>query len=176
MIYGQAARRLKIRQLIFILTGMDTFWLLMGGLLILGGMVGSIVPLLPGPPLAYVGLLLQQLRSDAPFTVKFLLIWAGITILVSVLDYFIPLYGTRKFGGSKYGIWGCTIGLIAGIFFPPWGIIVGPFIGAFAGEMIASNQSGQALRAALGSFIGFLFGTLLKLIACFMMGWYLIRG
>jgi len=146
----------------------------MGGLLILGGIIGSIVPFLPGPPLAYVGLLLQQLRSDPPFTVKFLLIWAGITILVSVLDYFIPLYGTKKFGGSKYGMWGCTIGLFAGIFFPPWGIIAGPFLGAFVGEMIASNQSDQALRAALGSFIGFLFGTLLKLIACFMMGWYLI--
>lgn len=155
---------------------MDTFWLLMGGLLIVGGIIGSIVPFLPGPPLAYVGLLLQQLRSDPPFTVKFLLIWAGITILVSVLDYFIPLYGTKKFGGSKYGMWGCTIGLFAGIFFPPWGIIAGPFIGAFVGEIIASNQSDQALRAALGSFIGFLFGTLMKLIACVLMGWYLVGG
>lgn len=152
---------------------MDTFWLLMGALLILGGIIGSVVPFLPGPPLAYAGLLLQQLRSDPPFTVKFLLIWAGITILVSVLDYFIPLLGAKKFGGTKYGMWGCTIGLFVGIFLPPWGIIAGPFIGAFVGEMIASNQSDQALRAALGSFIGFLFGTLLKLIACFMMGWYL---
>lgn len=155
------------------LPDMDTFWLLMGGLLIVGGIIGSVVPFLPGPPLAYAGLLLQQFRSDPPFTVKFLLIWAGITILVSVLDYFIPLFGTKKFGGSKYGMWGCTIGLVAGIFFPPWGIIAGPFLGAFIGEMIASNQSEQALRAAVGSFIGFLFGTLLKLVACFMMGWYL---
>lgn len=154
---------------------MDTFWLLMGGLLIVGGIIGSVLPFLPGPPLAYVGLLLQQLRSDPPFSVNFLLIWAGIVVLVTLLDYVIPLYGTKKFGGSKYGMWGCTIGLLAGIFFPPWGIIVGPFIGAFAGEMIASNQSDHALRAAIGSFIGFLFGTLLKLVACFMMGWYYLK-
>ncbi len=153
---------------------MDTFLIVLGGLLILGGIIGSVVPFLPGPPLAFVGLLLQQLRSDPPFTVNFLLIGAGITLVVSVLDYVIPLYSTRKFGGSKYGMWGCTIGLIVGIFIPPWGIVVGPFIGAFVGEMIASKQSGQALRAAAGSFVGFLFGTLLKLIACFLMGWYLI--
>lgn len=153
---------------------MDTFLIVLGGLLILGGIIGSVVPFLPGPPLAFVGLLLQQLRSDPPFTLNFLLIWAGITVVVSVLDYVIPLYSTRKFGGSKYGMWGCTIGLIVGIFVPPWGIVLGPFIGAFLGETIASKQSGQALRAAAGSFVGFLFGTLLKLIACFMMGWYLV--
>jgi uncharacterized protein YqgC (DUF456 family) len=154
---------------------MDTFLQVMGVLLILGGIVGSVVPFLPGPPLAYVALLLQQLRSDPPYTIKFLLIWAGVTVIISVLDYVVPIYGTQKFGGSKYGIWGCTIGLFAGLLFPPWGIIAGPFIGAFVGEMIASKQSDLALRAAIGSFIGFLFGTLLKLVACFLMGWYLIK-
>lgn len=154
---------------------MDTFLQVMGVLLIGGGIVGSVVPFLPGPPLAYVGLLLQQLRSEPPYTVKFLLIWAGIIIVVSVLDYIIPLYGTRRFGGTKYGMWGCAVGLLAGIFFPPWGIIAGPFVGAFVGEMIANKQSDRALQAAIGSFIGFLFGTLLKLITCFVMGWYLIK-
>lgn len=154
---------------------MDTFWFILGMLLVLGGIIGSILPMLPGPPLGYIGLLVQQLKSDAPFTVKFLLIWAGITLIVTVLDYVIPLYGTKKFGGSKYGIWGCTIGLLVGLFFGPWGIIGGPFIGAFVGELLAKNNSDKALKAALGSFIGFLFGTLLKLIACFMMGWYLIK-
>jgi uncharacterized protein len=154
---------------------MDTFWLFMGALFILAGIIGSIVPFLPGPPLSYLGLLIQQFRSDAPFTVKFLILWACIAGLVSVLDYVIPLYGAKKFGGTKYGLWGSTIGLFAGIFFPPWGLIAGPIVGAFIGEMIANNESGQAFRAAIGSFIGFLFGTLIKLTVCVLMGWYLLK-
>jgi uncharacterized protein YqgC (DUF456 family) len=155
---------------------MDIFWTVLGALLILGGIAGSVAPLLPGPPLSYVGFLIIQLRSDSPFTTKFLLIWAGIVIAISVLEYLIPIYGTKKFGGSNYGLWGCTIGLFAGIWFGPWGIFLGPFIGAFIGEMIASNQSDQAFRAALGSFIGFLFSTLLKLIVCIVMAWYFVAA
>lgn len=153
---------------------MDIFWTILGIVLILGGIVGSVAPLLPGPPLSYAGFLIVQLRSDPPFSLKFLLIWAGIVVVVSVLEYVIPVYGTKKFGGSKYGLWGCSIGLIAGLFFGPWGIFLGPFIGAFVGELIASNQSDQAFKAALGSFIGFLFSTLLKLVVCVVMAWYFV--
>jgi hypothetical protein len=154
---------------------MDTFWLVLGLVLMAVGILGCLLPLLPGPPLAFAALLIQQLRTDAPFTSKFLWIWAGITIVVTALDYIIPVYGTRKYGGSKYGIWGCAIGLIAGIWMGPLGIIIGPFVGAFIGEMIAKNDSENALKAAWGSFVGFLFGTLLKLIACLVMAWYLIK-
>ena len=153
---------------------MDTLWLIVGIILMLVGVLGCILPLLPGPPLCYAALLLQQLRSDAPFTPKFLWIWAGITVVVTALDYVIPLLGTRKYGGSKYGVWGSTIGLIAGFWMGPLGIIIGPFIGAFVGEMIASSNTEHAMRAAWGSFVGFLFGTLIKLIACLIMAWYLI--
>lgn len=139
------------------------------------GILGCILPLLPGPPLCYIALLIQQLRSDPPFTSKFLWIWAGITVVVTVLDYVIPLYGTKRFGGSKYGIWGCTIGLIAGFWLGPLGIIIGPFVGAFIGEIIANNNSNQALKAAWGSFAGFLLGTLLKLVVCVIMAWYLLK-
>lgn len=138
------------------------------------GILGCFLPLLPGPPLCYIALLIQQLRSDPPFTSKFLWIWAGITVVVTVLDYVIPLYGTKRFGGSKYGIWGCTIGLVAGFWLGPLGIIIGPFVGAFIGEIIANNNSNQALKAAWGSFAGFLFGTLLKLVVCVIMAWYLL--
>ena len=154
---------------------MDTFWLVLGFILMAVGILGCLLPLLPGPPLAFVALLIQQLRTDPPFTAKFLLIWGIITVVVTALDYIIPVYGTRKYGGSSYGVWGCTIGLIAGIWMGPLGIIIGPFAGAFIGELLARNNSENALKAAWGSFVGFLFGTLLKLIACLVMAWYLVR-
>jgi hypothetical protein len=85
---------------------------------------------------------------------------------VYILDYIIPALGTKKFGGSKYGIIGTTVGLLIGlIFLGPFGIIIGPFIGAFTGELIHDNEnSNRALKAAFGSFIGFLFSTGLKFI------------
>ena len=155
---------------------MDIFWLVVAILLMLAGIAGSFLPVLPGPPLSYAALWVMQLRSEPPFTMKFLLIFLGITIVVTVLDYWIPIYGTRRFGGTRYGVWGCTIGLVAGLFFPPWGIILGPFVGALLGEMIGNANTDHAFRAALGSFVGFLFGTLLKLISCVVMGYYLVRA
>jgi uncharacterized protein len=155
---------------------MDILWLVVAILLMVAGLAGCLLPFLPGPPLSYIGLLVMQLRSDPPFTSKFLWIWAGIMVVVTVLDYVVPIYGTRKFGGTRYGIWGCTIGLVVGIFVPPWGLILGPFLGAFAGEMIANSNAENAWKAALGSFIGFLFGTLLKLIACLVMLYYLVAA
>lgn len=143
-------------------------WLLitLGALLIIGGLIGCIIPVLPGPPISYAGLLLLQLTDDAPFSTETLMIWLGVTIFVTVLDYIVPVWGTRKYGGTKKGVWGSIIGLIAGIFFfPPIGIIVGPFAGAIIGEMMAGKNSNDAFRAGFGSFIGLLAGTLLKLIA-----------
>lgn len=155
---------------------MDVFWIVLGSLFILAGIAGSVLPLLPGPPLCFVGLLIQQLRSEPLFSVKFLVTWGIITVIISILDYVVPMYGTKKLGGSKYGMWGCTVGLIAGLFFSPWGIIVGPFVGAFIGEVLASNKSDLAFRAAVGSFLGFLFSTLLKLVACVVMAWFFVQA
>ncbi|MBX2945834.1 MAG: DUF456 domain-containing protein [Cyclobacteriaceae bacterium] len=155
---------------------MDLLWTVVACGFMIAGIVGSVVPLLPGPPLSFVGLLILQLREQSAFTLKFLLIWLVIVIIIAILDYVVPIYGTKKFGGSKYGMWGCAIGLIAGLWFGPLGIITGPFIGAFVGEMIATEQSDKALKAAIGSFIGFVFSTLIKLIACFVMGWYFIKA
>jgi uncharacterized protein YqgC (DUF456 family) len=155
---------------------MDVFWLVLGIVLMLVGLAGCILPFLPGPPLCYAALLIQQLQSPAPYTRDFLIQWALITLAVTALDYVIPLYGTKKFGGTKYGMWGCAIGLVAGLWLGPIGIIVGPFAGAFLGEMIGNANSANALKAALGSFVGFLLGTLLKLVTCFVMGWYFIQA
>lgn len=155
---------------------MEWVWIIIGILLVLTGIAGSLLPLLPGPPVAYAGLLLQQLRTPDPFTARFLWIWAGVVVISLILDYVIPAWGTRKYGGTSYGVWGCTLGFLLAFWMGPWGVVIGPFIGAFAGEMLAGQNSQQSLRAAWGSFVGFLFGSLLKLILCFIFLYFIIRS
>ncbi len=151
---------------------MDYFLIGLGILLLLLGILGAILPVLPGPPLNYAALLLLHFTERYQFSLRFLLVWAVVTIVVSLLDYVIPVWGTKKFGGSKRGIWGSVIGLVAGIiFFPPWGILIGPIVGAVVGEFTAGKGHQAALRSGLGSFIGFVAGTLLKLIVSGMMAW-----
>lgn len=156
---------------------MDTFLIISGIILILAGIAGCIFPFLPGPPLAYGSLILLQISTYKPFTENFLVIWALVTTAVVIADYYIPIWGTKKFGGTKGGVWGATIGLIVGIFFfPPLGLIIGPFIGAFAGEIINKQDSNKAFRSAIGSFIGFVAGTLMKLGITVVMGYYFITA
>ncbi|MCU0389055.1 MAG: DUF456 domain-containing protein [Chitinophagaceae bacterium] len=155
---------------------MEWIWIIAGIILVLAGVAGSILPALPGPPVAYAGLLLQQLREPNPFSTRFLMGWLAIIIVVTILDYYIPIWGTKKFGGSKYGMWGCTLGFIAAFWMGPWGVIIGPFIGAFIGELIAKKPQQQALKAAFGAFIGFLGGSAIKILVCFVMGYYLITS
>jgi uncharacterized protein len=155
---------------------METVWIILGIVCIIGGILGSLLPLLPGTPLAFIGLLVQQLRDPAPFSSRFIWIWAGIVVLSIVLDYLIPVWGTRVFGGTRYGAWGTTLGFLAAFWLGPAGIIIGPFIGAFLGEMVAGQSSGKSLRAAWGSFLGFIAGTLLKLVLCVLMLYYIIHS
>ena len=155
---------------------MEYVWIGFGIILCIIAIAGSLLPLLPGPPVAYLGLILQQLRDPNPFSTNFLLIWAGITILTLLLDYLIPIWGTKKFGGTKYGVWGCTLGFIAAFWMGPAGVIIGPFTGAFVGEMIAGQDSKKSLKAALGSFVGFLLGSFLKLLVCFFILYYIIKS
>ena len=155
---------------------MDWLWIILGIILVIVGIAGSLLPLLPGPPIAYIGLLIQQLRPEKPFTATFLWVWAGIVIITVVLDYLIPIWGTKKFGGTKYGAWGCTLGFLAAFWMGPFGIIIGPFIGAFAGEMLAGQNSQKSFKAAVGSFVGFLLGSFLKLMVCFFMAYYIFSS
>lgn len=145
---------------------MDILLLFLGFILMILGIIGAFLPVLPGPITGWFGLLLIHLTKVVPQDWTFLGITLAIAIIIYVLDYIIPAMGTKKYGGSKYGMYGTTIGLILGlIFFPPFGIIIGPFVGALLGElMYDSNDSKRALRAAKGSFIGFLFSTGLKFI------------
>lgn len=155
---------------------MDWLWITLGIIMVLVGIAGSLLPLLPGPPIAYAGLLIQLFREPDPFTAKFLWIWAGIVVVSLVLDYLIPIWGTKRFGGTKYGVWGCTIGFIAAFWMGPLGIIIGPFIGAFLGELYAGQNSRKSFKAAMGSLVGFLLGSFLKLVICFFMLYYIIKS
>ena len=152
---------------------MDYVIIAFGILFILSGLVGCILPVLPGPPLSYIGILLLHFTSRYQFSTHFLILWAIITVVIYGLDYVIPAWGTKKFGGSKRGVWGSVIGLVIGFFFfPPFGIIIGPFLGAVIGEITSGKDTGAALKSGFGSFVGFLTGTILKLIASGMMTWY----
>ena len=155
---------------------MEWLWIALGIILCVVAVLGSILPLLPGPPIAYAGLAIQQLRDPAPFDGKFLLIWAGIMIVTLLLDYVIPIQGTKRFGGTKYGVWGCTIGFLAAFWLGPLGVILGPFVGAFLGELLAKQETKNAFKAAMGSFVGFLLGSFLKLVVCFFMLYYVIQS
>jgi len=155
---------------------MDYFLIGCGILLSIVGILGCVLPLLPGPPMNYIALLLLHFTAKFQFNTKFLVIWAVISSLVVLADYFIPVWGTKKFGGSKQGIWGSVIGLVIGLFFfPPFGIIIGPFVGAVVGELVGGKDSGAALKSGVGSFVGFMAGTLLKLIASGIMTWYFVK-
>ncbi|MFK5878386.1 MAG: DUF456 domain-containing protein [Flavobacteriaceae bacterium] len=145
---------------------MDIFLLIIGFLFVLLGIIGSFLPVLPGPITGWVGLLLLHFSDAIPMNWTFLGITLAIAIFIWAIDYVIPAWGTKKFGGSKYGVWGTIIGLIIGIIFlGPLGIIIGPFVGAFIGEIIYDRKDkSRALKAALGSFVGFMLSTGLKLI------------
>jgi uncharacterized protein len=156
---------------------MTDYLLLAGSIaLILVGIIGCLVPVLPGPPLSYAGLLLLHVSRFAEFSKNLLLILAVVAIVVTILDYIVPIWGTRRFGGSKYGVRGATVGLIIGLFLGPAGIILGPFIGAFVGELIFKDDVQYALKAGFGSLLGFLTGVGLKLAASFVITFYFIKG
>ena len=176
---------------------MDIFLIILGAICLLLGLIGCVLPVLPGVPLAYLGLLFLHWTDRVQFSWQFLVILGVITVVIQVLDYLIPAWGTKKFGGSKWGVWGSTIGLIVGMFLGPIGIVVGPFVGAVVGELLYFNRHPQAmmnnidqplnnahqtntifnlaLRAGFGSFIGLLAGTIIKCICCGMMITYFIK-
>lgn len=152
---------------------MEILWIIIGILFIIAGFVGVFIPVIPGTPLIYASLLIVQLALGSPFSWTFLIIWGLVVAVVATLDGLIPAEGARRMGGSKYGIYGCLIGALIGlVFFPPFGIIVGPVVGAFGGELIAGRKSGSAMRAAMGSFIGFFVATVLKLSVSVILAYY----
>ncbi len=147
---------------------MDTILLILGFACVTIGIFGSFLPVLPGPPISWLGILLLYLTEAVAFNYWILGIGFIIAVTTIILDYVIPAKGTKQFGGSNYGIWGTNIGLVVGIFAPiPFGFIIGPFAGAFVGELIYnSTDKNRALKAATGSFLGFLASTFMKFVVC----------
>lgn len=160
---------------------MNIFLLVTAGALLLLGLIGAVVPVLPGAPLGWLGLLVGSFSTYCNIPTWMLIVTFVISILVTVLDSIFPVTMTKKAGGSKWGSWGSTIGLILGFFAGPIGIIICPFLGALVGELIHdSSDFRRALKAAFGAFKGFLAGTGLKLITCagfiWAFVWWLLKG
>ena len=130
--------------------------IILGLVFALIGLIGCILPVIPGPPLSFFALIiLSYAKNWEPFSTTFLIIMAGLTILVTVLDYVVPAIGAKRYGASKLGVWGSIIGMLIGIFiFPPWGMLIGAMAGALAGELAGGKKGGKALRAGWGVFVG----------------------
>jgi len=178
---------------------MEIALVILAFIFLLAGLIGSIIPAVPGPPISYLGLWLLRWSGKADFSYTFLIIWAAITIIVMVADNLLPAIMTKKFGGSKKAVIGSVIGLIVGMFFAPIGLLAGPFFGAFVGELIHSKteairirkenpddsepetinitaRNEKALFAALGAFLAFILGTGAKLIIGGLMILFSIRA
>ncbi len=154
---------------------MDIILVILGLVLILLGIVGSVLPVLPGPILGWFGLLSIYLSSWVPLNRYVLGITLVLSLAIFILDYIIPSLGARRYGGSKKGATGATVGMIAGLLLPiPLGFVIGAFVGAFIGEIIHQHDDlKRAWRSAVGSFLGFLTSTGLKLlVSLFFLGLY----
>lgn len=148
---------------------MNTVLIILAFICLLVGIVATFTPVPPAVPVAWLGLLLARLGGLAITTP--MLVWAAVIgVALMVLDYVIPLLTTKKFGGTKWGVWGCTLGLLAaviGLPFGPTGIIgifFWPFVGALIGEYLKQHELQPALRSAWGAFVGMMTGTLAKVV------------
>ncbi len=156
---------------------MDILLYILAGICMIVGIIGCIAPGLPGPPISYIGLFLLHISSKAEFSTKFMLIAFVVVLVVQILDYYLPVWCTKKFGGSRKGVLGSLIGLVLGIISPiPYGFIIGPFLGAVIGELLDGKETLIALKSGFGSFIGFLLSSSVKLALCFVFAWYYIQA
>lgn len=155
----------------------DVVLLILAFVLLLAGLAGAFIPILPGPPLSMAGLLLVHITRFATIDTGILYTMATLTLIITVVDYLLPVWGTKWGKGTKHGIMGATLGLIIGIFFfPPVGVVVGPLAGAWLAEKVNGADNPQAFRSALGSFLGLLLGALLKFAVSVAMIWYALSG
>ena len=155
---------------------MDIILVILGILCLIGGLLGCILPMLPGPPISFAALILLELTSYACFSGTQLTIWLVLVIAVQLLDYIVPMLGSKYSGGSTWGNRGCLAGTLIGLLFMPWGIVLGPFLGAIIGEILGGRSIHEALKSGFGSLIGFLLGTISKFVLCGYFIWVFIKA
>lgn len=153
---------------------MDILLIVLGAVCMLLGLLGCVLPALPGPPVSYVGLLLLHCTDRIQFSLTEMLVLLLLVIVAQVLDYFIPILGSKYSGGTRWGSWGAFVGSVLGLFFLPAGLFLGPFLGAVAGELLGAADLVRALKSGIGALAGFLLGTVLKLSLCmyFVILWF----
>lgn len=155
---------------------LDIILTIVGAFFMVLGIIGCVLPVLPGVVFNYAGLLCLYFTSYADFSLTFLIVWALVVVVVEVLDYFVPIWGTKTFGGGKKGSIGCTIGIVLGlVIFPPYGLLFCPFLGAVIGELLDQKAIKEAFKAGLGAFVGFLAGTILQLIVALIMTFWFVK-
>lgn len=156
---------------------MTLFLIILGCICILIGLVGCIIPGIAGPPFSFLALILLSVAKRwEPFRPEFLLAMAGLTVVVSVLDYAMPAAGAKKYGASKAGFWGAVIGMLLGLLYaPPLGLVLGAFLGAIIGEMLSGKAGRDAMKAGWGVFVGVMVGMIFKLIASGIMTFYFVK-
>jgi len=157
---------------------LETIAIVTGSIFVLLGIAGCVLPILPGPMLIFLGLLLLALLKDffPPLTPTLMTVMAILTVVVTIGDYMIPLWGAKKYGTSKWGIWGSVAGMAIGLLFSPFGMLLGAVIGAVAVEWLVQKKKGKALKAGWGVIVGSLLGAVLKLGVSGMMVYYFVRG
>ncbi len=159
---------------------------LLAVIFIIVGIVGDVVPGLPGVPISYAAMILLHFFTDITYSNETLIVYGILCAVITIVDYFVPIWGTKKFGGTKAGVRGSTIGLIVGVVVLPIlgivigpfgliGILAGPFFGAYIGEKISGVDDKLAWRSAIGSFVGFVAGTLLKVVYSLVVGFVVVK-
>ena len=153
----------------------DVVWQSIGAILLLAGIVGCVVPVMPGPVLAFCGMLCLLPTQTCPTTTE-LCLYGGVTVVAIILDYVVPMLGAKVFRCSRAGTIGCFLGTIVGCFFFPLGLLLGPFLGAFAGELVSGRSVYGAVGGGFGALLGFLAGTALKVMVCLVMAYAFVHA
>lgn len=155
---------------------LDILLIVAGGLCLITGLLGCILPAIPGPPISYAGLLLLHITDKVQYSTSQLLLWLLLVVVIQILDYFTPIIGSKYSGGTKWGSWGSLIGSIVGIIFlGRQGVIIGPFGGAFIGELLGDRSTREAFKSGIGALLGFLVGTVIKVVMCSYFVWCFVQ-